>query len=83
MTGVQTCALPISKCQLGLFGYQPKRCIVEPAKNISKDLEEGIRGGLEDGKLSCVTAWRIAKDLGVRKMEISSEIGRASCRERV
>jgi len=60
------------KCQLGLFGYQPKRCIVEAAKNISKNLEEGIRGGLEDGKLPCLTAWRIAKDLGIRKMEVSS-----------
>ena len=60
------------KCQLGLFGYQPKRCIVEPAQNISKGLEEGIKNGLENGKLSCVTAWEIAKDSGIRKMEVSS-----------
>ena len=60
------------KCQLGLFGYQPKRCIVEPAQNISKGLEEGIKKGLENGKLSCVTAWKIAKDLGIHKMEVSS-----------
>ncbi len=72
------------KCQLGLFGYQPVKRIVEPAQNISKDLEDGIRGRLEDGKLSCVTAWRIAKDLGIRKMEVSSacealEIRLCSC----
>ena len=60
------------KCQLGLFGYQPAKSIVKPAREVSKDLEEGIRGGLEDGKLPCVTAWRIAKDLGIRKMEVSS-----------
>lgn len=60
------------KCQLGLFGYQPAKRIVEPAQDISKVLEEEIRGGLEDGKLPCATAWRIAKDLGIRKMEVSS-----------
>ena len=60
------------KCQLGLFGYQPKRCIVEPAQDISKGLEESIKKGLENGKLPCVTAWKIAKDLGIRKMEVSS-----------
>ena len=62
----------LTKCQIGLFGYQPVKRIVKPAREVSKDLEEGIRGGLEDGKLPCVTAWRIAKDLGIRKMEVSS-----------
>jgi len=62
----------LTKCQIGLFGYQPAKRIVKPAREVSKDLEEGIRGGLEDGKLPCVTAWRIAKDLGIRKMEVSS-----------
>ncbi len=46
--------------------------VEEDFKNISKDLEDGIRGGLEDGKLPCVTAWRIGKDLGIGKMEVSS-----------
>ena len=74
----------LTKCQLGLFGYQPVKRIVKPAREVSKDLEEGIRKGLEDGKLSCVTAWRIAKDLGIRKMEVSSacealEIRLCSC----
>ena len=62
----------LTKCQIGLFGYQPVKRIVKPAREVSKDLEEGIRGGLEDGKLPCVTAWKIAKDLGIRKMEVSS-----------
>lgn len=62
----------LTKCQLGLFGYKPTKSIVEPAQNISKGLEEDIRKGLEEGKLPCVTAWRIAKDMGVRKMEVSS-----------
>jgi len=74
----------LTKCQLGLFGYQPVKRIVKPTREVSKDLEEGIRKGLEDGKLSCVTAWRIAKDLGIRKMEVSSacealEIRLCSC----
>ena len=74
----------LTKCQLGLFGYQPVKRIVKPAREVSKDLEEGIRKGLEDGRLPCVTAWRISKDLGIRKMEVSSacealEIRLCSC----
>ncbi|MCJ7686349.1 MAG: hypothetical protein MUO68_18870 [Desulfobacteraceae bacterium] len=60
------------KCQLGLFGYQPAKRIVEPVQDISKGLEEDIRKGLENGKLPCGTAWEVAKDLGIRKMEVSS-----------
>lgn len=62
----------LTKCQLGLFGYQPTKSIVEPAPEVSKDLEEKIRRGLEEGKLPCITAWRIARDLGIRKMGVSS-----------
>jgi hypothetical protein len=32
----------LTKCQLGLFGYQPVKRIVKPAREVSKDLEEGI-----------------------------------------
>ena len=62
----------LTKCQLGLFGYQPEKRIVKPAQNVSKDLEKKIRKGLENGRLPCVTAWNIAKDMGIRKMAISS-----------
>ena len=62
----------LTTCQLGLFGYQPEKRIVKPAQNVSKDLEKSIRKGLENGRLPCVTAWNIAKDMGIRKMAVSS-----------
>lgn len=62
----------LTKCQLGLFGYQPAKRIVKPADHVSEDLEKAIRERLENGRLPCVSAWSIAKDLGLRKMEVSS-----------
>ena len=60
------------KCQMGLFGYQPEKRIVKPAGHVSEQLEQAIRERLRDGRLPCESAWRIAKNLGIRKMEVSS-----------
>jgi len=60
------------KCQLGLFGYQPAKRIVEPAQQVPDALAKRIREGLENGRLPCIVAWKIAKDLSLRKMEVSS-----------
>lgn len=62
----------LTKCQLGLFGYRPAKRIVEPAEIVSPDLEEAIKERLENGRLPCVSAWNIAKSLGLRKMAVSS-----------
>ncbi len=62
----------IAKCQMGLFGYQPEKKVVEPAKDISSILEETIKGKLENGRLSCKAAWETAGKLNMKKMEIAS-----------
>ena len=62
----------IVKCQLGLFGYSPKRRIVEPADSVSKELEDAIRTAMENGRLSCRAAWDIADALKLQKMQVSS-----------
>jgi len=62
----------VTKCQLGLFGYQPAKRIVQPADQVSEDLERAIRERLKDGRLPCTSAWSIANDLSLRKMEVSS-----------
>jgi hypothetical protein len=64
--------IAIVKCQLGLFGYQPEKRIVKPAASVSPALEEAIRKGLKNGRLPCATAWRIAEQSGLPKMEVSS-----------
>lgn len=61
----------LTKCQLGLFGYQPQKKMVEPLSHIQGDLKDAITGSLAQGKLSCERAWNIATRLGVRKMTVS------------
>jgi len=64
--------IPVTKCQLGLFGYRPKKKIVTPSSGISSDLEEAIRRGLIDKRLPCRPAWEIAKTLSIKKIAVSS-----------
>lgn len=60
----------INKCQLGLFGYGETKKIVQSAKEISPELKESITSALEDGRLSCVAAWEIAKKLNIPRMKV-------------
>jgi hypothetical protein len=62
----------ISKCQLGLFGYRPEKRIVRPAENLSPELSEAIRKAAVDGRLSCTSAWEIARRLGFTRMAVAS-----------
>jgi len=64
--------IPITKCQLGLFGYKPEKKIVKPAKEVSSELKDEIMAAIKDGKLSCEMVWNIAKKLGLKKMDVSS-----------
>lgn len=60
----------VDKCQLGLFGYtqsKGKKRIMEPAKDVSPELEVAIRARLQSGKLPCTAQWEIAKDSAFRK----------------
>jgi hypothetical protein len=60
------------KCQLGLFGYAPEKKIVRPAAAVDPALEEAIRAALQDGRLSCRTAWGLAERFRVPKMNVSA-----------
>ena len=64
--------LRLRKCQLGLFGYEPKKRIVKPAETVSKELENHIRKALTNDRLACEKAWGIARNLKVTKMAVSS-----------
>ena len=52
--------LRIARCQLGLFGYTPRKRIVRPAATVDADLAATLRSALVDGRLPCETAWAIA-----------------------
>jgi hypothetical protein len=62
----------LKRCQLGLFGYGPKKLIVEPAASVSADLEKAICGRLADGRLSCRAAWDIADQAGIARMAVAA-----------
>jgi hypothetical protein len=60
------------ECQLGLFGYHPEKKIVQPAKEITPALKEEIEKSLVSGRLSCVAAWEIARNLNLPRMRVSA-----------
>ena len=60
----------IIECQLGLFGYGDKKKIVQPAKEIATELKTKIEQSLRNGKLSCVSAWKIAAGLSNPRMRV-------------
>ena len=64
--------IPVTKCQLGLFGYNPRRGFVKPAESVSSDLEDAIRKALVNDRLSCPAAWEIAERLGIGKMDVTA-----------
>jgi len=63
--------LRLSKCQLGLFGYQPAKKVVKARAPENREIEGAIRDALDDGKLACRDAWDIAGRIKVPKMAVS------------
>ena len=61
----------LTKCQLGLFGYQPKKKIATPLPDLDHVLSEEIGRMAVDNRLTCRTIWEIASRLNMRKMTVS------------
>ena len=61
----------LTKCQLGLFGYQPQKKIVKPQDSINADVKDAVSAALVQGRLSCQSAWDIASRLHTSKMTVS------------
>ena len=59
-------------CQMGLFGYNGEERIVQPADQVSADLEQAIREGLVVGRLPCAVAWAVANRFGLRKTDVAN-----------
>jgi hypothetical protein len=64
--------LRLVKCQLGLFGYGPRKSIIKPATSVPLALEKAIRDALLNDRLPCDSAWEIAKSFGIHKMKVSA-----------
>ena len=62
----------ITKCQLGLFGYEPYKKVIKKMKEMPADLEEAVKAESANKRISCRTAWDIADSLGIKKMNVSA-----------
>lgn len=60
------------RCQLGLFGHGEQKKVVEPATEVSPQLEQAIREELAEGRLSCAAAWAIAARFKMPKLHVAN-----------
>ena len=61
----------IARCQLGLFGYGPAGKPLQPAQEVGEELQARIRGRAVEGELPCATAWDIAQELTMKRMDVA------------
>ena len=62
----------IVKCQLGLHGHKPDGKKFKPVETVAPELAESVRKALVNDRLPCAAAWRISRELGIGKMDVSS-----------
>jgi hypothetical protein len=64
--------LRLVRCSLGLFGYGKGVKMTQPVDSIAQDLEALLDQASHDGRISCKDCWRIAKELKVSRINVSS-----------
>lgn len=64
--------IKLTKCQLGLFGFKPKRKLLKPSNLADPNLKDAISEALDKGRLSCKRAWDISSRFNVNKITVSS-----------
>jgi hypothetical protein len=63
----------ISRCQLGLFGHgSDKGKSLEPVQEAGEELQARIRDRTVEGSLSCATAWDIASELTMKRIDVAN-----------
>ena len=60
------------KCQLGLFGYSPRKRIVTPDPEADPAVKQMITAQVRDQRLACATAWQIADQLEMPRLAIAN-----------
>lgn len=64
--------LRLIRCSLGLFGYGKGVKMIQPVDSIPQDLENLLGLASHEGRISCHDCWRIAKELKISRIEVSS-----------
>ncbi|MGB5986230.1 MAG: hypothetical protein WBG37_13070 [Desulfobacterales bacterium] len=58
----------ITRCQLGLFGYQPDPSPVHPVSEVVPELATALQQAAPDKRISCADVWRVADSLKLPRM---------------
>jgi hypothetical protein len=64
--------LKITRCQLGLFGYQPDAKPVHAAASVDPELAAELRGRALDSQISCLVCWQIANNRKMPRMAVAN-----------
>ncbi|MGC8826481.1 MAG: hypothetical protein ACP5TV_05685 [Anaerolineae bacterium] len=68
--------IPITLCQLGLFGYGPKAegksKLLRPMTRLDSEIEARLRAREREGRISCRTIWDIARELNVERLIVAN-----------
>ena len=66
-------SVKISRCQLGLFGYGSNKGSksLEPTPEVGEQLEARIRDRVTEEELPCATAWDIASELTMKRIDVA------------
>ena len=64
--------IKLTNCQLGLFGYKPKKKLLKSLNAADPDLKDAITEALAMERLSCSNAWVISAQFDVTKITVSS-----------
>jgi hypothetical protein len=67
----------ISRCQLGLFGYTPKKQtpgfrVVKRLENPPDAASASVREAADRGRISCLTLWRLAERHGLTRRDMGN-----------
>ena len=62
----------LSKCQMGLFGYKPKKKIVKAKDTSNQDLIDAVKASVQQERLPCAEAWKIAERFRVPKLKVGN-----------
>ena len=65
-----------SQCLLGLFGHgargEGKGRIVQSGVEVSEEVAQRMRDAQVDGRLSCATAWEIASEFKLKRLDLGN-----------
>lgn len=63
----------ISRCQLGLFGYEcfRQKGLIQQVAEVPGDLTVSLRTAAVDEAIACAALWRIAEEHGMPRMAVA------------